>query len=287
MAAPPELPGPGPGAPAPFALATFNLHAGIDGWGRPFDVVAACRGLDADIVVLEEAWRPDGEPGQAAEVAAALGYDVVEHPLAGGRRAGPHPDADHRWMRALDWRGPSHALYLDSELPLSGRVTGSPRYRAAVPGRWGIAVLSRYPIVDHRVVDLGRPRRDRARRAALVVRVAVGGRPLCVVGTHMTHISYGSPLHFRRLHRLLEAEVGKGPAVLAGDMNLWGPPVAALMGGWHRAVLARTWPAWRPHSQVDHILVRGAVQVLGGGALAMAGSDHRPLRARLALPGAG
>jgi endonuclease/exonuclease/phosphatase family metal-dependent hydrolase len=37
-----------------FSIATFNMHAGVDGWGRPYDVVAACRLIDADVVVLEE-----------------------------------------------------------------------------------------------------------------------------------------------------------------------------------------------------------------------------------------
>lgn len=267
----------------PFSVVTYNLHAGIDGWGRPYDVVAACRGLDADLLVLEESWCPEGQPGLATELAAALGCSFRELPLAGGRRAGPHPNANQRWMRSLDWRSSSHAIYLDSNRSFSRGIAASDRYREAQRGSWGIAVLSRLPILDHQVIDLGRLRRDRARRAALVVWVEVGGRPLAVAGTHMAHISYGSPLQFRRLHRLLGAAVGESPAVVAGDMNLWGPPVSALMPGWHRAVRAKTWPAWRPHSQVDHILIRGAVVSLGGEALPMAGSDHRPLRANLVL----
>jgi endonuclease/exonuclease/phosphatase family metal-dependent hydrolase len=276
---------PSPPRSAPFVVANFNLHAGIDGWGRPFDVVAACRGLDADLLVLEECWTPDtgGTPGLAATVGSTLGYEVLEHSLADGRRAGPHPQANRRWMRPLDWRSSSHAIYLDGHRPQSGGVTRSARYQQAAPGRWGIAVLSRFPVIDHEVVDLGRLWRDRARRGALVVRVDVGERPLAVAATHMSHLSYGSPLHFVRLRRLLEATIGDDPAVLAGDMNLWGPPVGAFFPGWRRVVRAKTWPAWNPHSQVDHILVRGAVDALGGEALPMAGSDHRPVRARLAL----
>jgi endonuclease/exonuclease/phosphatase family metal-dependent hydrolase len=268
----------------PFVVANFNLHAGVDGWGRPFDVVDACRALGADVIVLEETWAPDGAPSLAHAVGSTLGYTVTEHPLADGRLAGPHPRADHRWMRPLDWRGSSHAIYLDGNRPFGARVTRSTRYREAKPGSWGIAVLSRFPVVDRHVIELGRLRRDRARRAALLVRIDVGDRVLTVVGTHMSHLSYGSPLHFRRLHRLLEVEVGPDPAVLAGDMNLWGPPVGAFFPGWRRVVRAKTWPAWSPHSQVDHILVRGGVDLLGGEALPMAGSDHRPVRARLTLP---
>jgi endonuclease/exonuclease/phosphatase family metal-dependent hydrolase len=133
------------------------------------------------------------------------------------------------------------------------------------------------------VVDLGRLRRDRLRRVAVVVRVDVDGRELAVIGTHMSHLTYGSLTHFLTLRRRLAAEVGDHPAVLVGDMNLWGPPVELLFGGWHRAVRGRTWPSWRPHSQVDHILVRGPVIAVHGEVLDDAGSDHRPVRATLRL----
>ncbi len=72
--------------------------------------------------------------------------------------------------------------------------------------------------------------------------------------------------------------------MLAGDCNLWGPPVMAVLGdGWRRAVTGRTWPARRPHSQIDHVLVRpGDVRVVDAAVGGDVGSDHRPLRLRLA-----
>ncbi len=280
---------PDPLQPAPFRVATFNAHAGVDGWGRPYDVEAACRLIDADVLVLEENWAPAEGPSLAARVAGALGYETREHALAGGRLAGPHPSADARWMRSFDWRGRSHAIFLDSERPFARRVARSSRFVAAGPGRWGIAVLSRLPITATEVVELGRLARDRARRAALVVTVDTGV-PVTVIGTHMSHLTYGAPRQFVRLARAVEAEVGaevgERPAVLAGDMNLWGPPVGLLLPGWRRAIRAKTWPSWRPHSQVDHVLVRGPIGVVGGEVLEPVGSDHRPVRVTLRIGGA-
>ncbi|MDA8357537.1 MAG: endonuclease/exonuclease/phosphatase family protein [Actinomycetota bacterium] len=285
------MPGPSPA----FVVANFNLHAGIDGWGRPFDVVEHCRAIDADVLVLEECWTPAERPetGQASVVAAALGYTVVARTLATGRRAGPHPRADERWMRPLDWRGSAHAIYLDGDRPLARSAATSERFRSAEPGGWGIALLSRLPVAAHHVIELGRLPWDRARRAALVARLEVGSARVTVVGTHMSHLSYGSPIHFRRLAAVLDAdpEAARGPAVLVGDMNLWGPPLLGLLSArraagrppWRRAVKGRTWPAWRPHSQVDHILVRGPLAAERAEVLPMAGSDHRPVRARLVL----
>lgn len=274
-----------------LVAANFNLHAGIDGWGRPFDAPAACQDIGADVLVLEETWTPDDPkrgPGLAWRIGQELGLSVVEQSIAHGRRALPHPQADHRWMRPGNWRPGTQALFLDGER-MPRRVLVNPRYAEAEPGYWGIAVLSRFPVVGHEVIELPRLRRDPARRAALLVQLDVGGAghalggTITVAGTHMAHLSHGSPLHFRRLNRLLEERLGDGPALLAGDMNLWGPPVAALFPGWRRAVRARTWPAWSPHSQVDHILVRGPLEVVDGVALPMAGSDHRPVRATLRL----
>lgn len=272
------------GAPAPpdtFTVATWNVHAGVDGWGRPFDVVGACLKLDADILVLAESWTPAGRPGIAEEVALAGGYVRHEHPIAGGRLARPHPTADDRWMRSYDWRGASHAIFLDSELAFGPRIRESPRYREAEPGHWAVAVLSRFPTSHARLIDLGRLERDRARRAAIVVAVTKGGERVDVAGVHMSHITYGAPLQFLRLSRALRAVSPSGPVLLAGDMNLWGPPVSAFFPGWKRASGHKTWPAWHPHSQVDHVLVRGPLTIVRSEALAPMGSDHLALLVRL------
>src|SRR5438309_7604774 len=59
------------------SVASFNIH-----WGRhprshePFDLVEACRQLDADVLALQEVWRPDGSPSIAAQVADTLGYEI-------------------------------------------------------------------------------------------------------------------------------------------------------------------------------------------------------------------
>ncbi len=195
-------------------------------------------------------------------------------------------------MRAFDWRGKSHAIFLDSERPFAEGVRGSPRFRAAQRGHWGVAVLSRLPVRDSEVVELGRLARDRARRAALMVTVTAGPEvhgdvdprtAVRVIGTHMSHITYGAPGHYLRLGRALRSRLGSSPAVLAGDMNLWGPPLSLLLPGWRRTARGKTWPAWRPHSQVDHVLVSGALRVLGGEVVDAAGSDHLPVRVTLAL----
>jgi endonuclease/exonuclease/phosphatase family metal-dependent hydrolase len=216
------------------------------------------------------------------ELADELGYSLVEHKLAECRRAGPHPGANHRWMRRFRWISHSHALYLSGERSLPGRVRRSARFREAEPGSWGLALLSRVPILDVAVIDLGRLGLDRARRATIVASIAWNGRPIYVAATHMPHLIYGSPVTYARLSHQLRALGRDRLGVLAGDFNLWGPPAEALLPDWRRAIKGKTWPAWRPNSHVDHVMVTPGWKVLGGQVLPDAGSDHRPVRVRLA-----
>ncbi|MGH9028028.1 MAG: hypothetical protein ACRDV4_00190, partial [Acidimicrobiales bacterium] len=62
-----------------LVVASWNVHCGVDGWGRPFNVVDGCRAIDADVLVLEETWSADGKTSMAQEVGDALGYRVVDH----------------------------------------------------------------------------------------------------------------------------------------------------------------------------------------------------------------
>ena len=142
-------------------------------------------------------------------------------------------------------------------------------------------MLSRLRVVGTSQVDLGQLKYDTARRGALRVDVETKSGTVAVFGTHMSHLSRGSPIQFWRLRKAL-SKVAL-PAVLAGDMNLWGPPVVAQLPGWHRAVIGRSWPAWWPHSQPDHILVREPCRVIESEVMAACGSDHRPVRAAISL----
>ena len=54
-----------------LSIANYNMHCGMDGWGRPYDYVRAITSLDADVIVLEEAWTTQGDDsgGQSAQAA--------------------------------------------------------------------------------------------------------------------------------------------------------------------------------------------------------------------------
>jgi endonuclease/exonuclease/phosphatase family metal-dependent hydrolase len=194
-----------------LTVANFNMHAGVDGWGRPFDAIAVCAAIDADVLVLQEAWTNDAEgpgSGQAEQIGAALGYQVVTCTLAQGRRPLPHPEATARWMPHMGYRAPNRSLYLSGGRPLRATELAAPRYKEGEPGSWGIAVLTRGEWVRDATRTLHLPRlpRDLVRRAAIVVDLTKEGIPFSVVGTHMSHIQYGSHRHYAALRRLLQTE---------------------------------------------------------------------------------
>lgn len=240
-----------------LSVASFNLH-----WGRgdrrcgyaPFDVVGACARLDADVIVLQESWGPDDGLAQHQVVADALAMEAIVVPM--GRSE------------------------VDPKLRLVSRADPARRDGA---GDWCLALLTRRPVLSHTVTELPELWLDPSTRALLRVDLDVEGRPLPVVATHFSHLEFGSPLQTRALRAGLPSVAG--PAVLVGDMNMWGWTISAMTPrGWRRAVRGKTWPARRPQHQIDHILVTPRIEVVDGAVLADLGSDHRPVRATLRIP---
>jgi endonuclease/exonuclease/phosphatase family metal-dependent hydrolase len=269
-----------------LTVTNYNMHCGMDGWGRPYDYIEVIASFGSDVIVLEESWTAEGEElGQAEKVAAHLGYQIVTHDLGEGRRVRPPDDAGASWIKQPAWSNNNRALFMDGIRPQSAKVQALSRWQDAERGRWGIAVLvgPDLPIQASRVLPMSQLRSDAVHRVAVVVDLDVEGHAISVAGTHMSHLHYGSHRNWAELRQLMRTGA-QADAVLLGDMNTWGPLVVTMfMPGWRRAVIGRTWPAWRPHSQIDHILVRGAVRAVRGEVLPDSGSDHRPVRAELRI----
>jgi len=81
---------------------------------------------------------------------------------------------------------------------------------------------------------------------------------------HGAHLSHGSYRQYRRVSDIVATLDPALPILLGGDFNSWRPLLRLLLPGWRSLVNARTWPARSPHSQIDHLLVRGPWTSLGG-----------------------
>lgn len=170
---------------------------------------------------------------------------------------------------------------------LGARLSMEPRFVPCLQRkntRYGLATLSRLPILDTQVVPL--PHRGRVwwsePRRALVTRVGWDGREVQLVNTHLSTIRGEQPSQVMALGEVLDAP----DLVLAGDFNctprsktyrrLCDPLSAAVSR-------ARTWPALMPIFHLDHIFYRGAMRVAESGAWlggpARIASDHLPVTA--------
>ncbi|MEO6988085.1 MAG: endonuclease/exonuclease/phosphatase family protein [Aquihabitans sp.] len=232
-----------------FTISSFNTRWGLTIDDEPFDLPAVVSSFDTDVVALQEVWDPADDPGRLHSLASTLGYQVVAAPLA--------------------------ASFIDPQPEITTDLQ-----RAS--GTWGIAFLSRLPVVDVEIIDLGRlvDRWDVATRYAVLADVQVGSATVTIA---TVHLSFALPNALAQLRRLNAVLPRNRLSVVVGDCNLWGPAAATALGGRRRAVRGRTWPAHRPHSQLDHILLSPGLRSEQGQVLPAAGSDHLPVKARLSI----
>ena len=259
---------------------TFNLHAGVDGWGRPTGALDAVVAMAPDVLICPETWRgPRGdlyaqlrERLDLSGTFVALAEPERAHANAGGATWQP-------WRAHLTGE---HGLYFSEHRPLSASQRARRARVDLESGEWGLSLLTRCDIESIRVESLGRLPREKVRRALIIATLSDSGRRFYVAAIHGAHISHGSFRQYaavREIIRGLDADV---PMILGGDFNSWRPLLRVFLPGWRSLVRARTWPARHPHSQIDHLFARGPWRVSGGGAIDV-GSDHRLLYADVEL----
>ncbi|WP_231502588.1 endonuclease/exonuclease/phosphatase family protein [Blastococcus sp. URHD0036] len=257
---------------AVLQVGTLNLASGRGPTGAVLTaerIAASVASLDVDVLAVQEvdAGQPrSGSTDQAAVVAAALGSTGWRFVATVAGTPGP--------VRSWSPEDPPVARGPGAELP-------GPRY--------GIALVSRRPVLEWSVLPLGGgrarlpvkapdPRSGRLRWWWVPdePRVAVAARleGLTVVGTHL---SFSPPTALRQLRALRRwISALPGPVVLAGDLNLPGALPARVLGG-VPLVRAATFPGADPRLQLDHLVALGAEPAGPGRAIAVDVGDHRAL----------
>lgn len=245
-------------------LATFNiLHArSLDDGQVDLDrFSAAVRDLDADVLALQEVDRDQPRShGADLTVLAAEAMGAPEHRFAAVLHGEPG-----LWTAATGDHQPATASY-------------------------GIALLSRFPVREWRILKLPVLRRrapvlwpgnrwpalvSDEPRAALAAVVQGPAGDVTVVATHLTFIPGWST---RQLRTLVSHVSGlPRPLVLMGDLNIGGDRPARV-SGMRALATAATFPVSRPLRQLDHILADGRVEPVGAARAVDTGlSDHRAL----------
>lgn len=188
----------------------------------------------------------------------------------------------------------------DCQVDVLGELLGM-RHRSWFPnvdvrggGRYGNAILSRYPIIESSNIDLSI--RFKKKRSVLhgVIRVRHDEVDRTV---HVFNMHLGLARFERRIQltKFLESHPfshlhHETPVVVGGDLNdVYGRLGELLRPAGFRGVDRRplTFPAWGPMRALDAIFVRGKVDFLKltrcDSELARRASDHRPLVADIRL----
>jgi endonuclease/exonuclease/phosphatase family metal-dependent hydrolase len=153
---------------------------------------------------------------------------------------------------------------------------------------FGIAVLSRVPIVHHARFELGALGGEP--RCALRVDVDVDGTLQTIVTTHMGLTVRERWTQLVRLESVLDA-VGRSALVLLGDFNAWVPGrdiTRRLHARFGATPWVRSFPAPRPLLPLDRVFVapQDAIAALRvhGSDDARRASDHLPVCADIVRP---
>jgi endonuclease/exonuclease/phosphatase family metal-dependent hydrolase len=250
-------------------IATFNILNGRSPGEDTVDVEqfrSAIQRLDADLLGLQEVDRHQPRSQDADLTAIAAEAMGARH---------------HRFVPAL----------VGTPSTSWSAATGEEPPHAAA---YGIALLSRYDVLDWQVVRLPGapipvPHGFRSRRLPVWVhdepRVAVMARidapvgRLDVVTTHLSFLRLWNGHQLRRLMTALPLAPSH-PTLLLGDLNM-GPRPAGRLTGMRALASDLTFPADAPRTQIDHILASGSLGPSRGRAVRLPVSDHRVLVADL------
>jgi endonuclease/exonuclease/phosphatase family metal-dependent hydrolase len=248
-------------------IATFNILHGRSPVDDRVDVerlAAAVKALDADVLGLQEVDRDQPRSmGADLTAVAAEAMGAVDSQFVSALAGTP----GGTWMAATGDEQPGSASY-------------------------GIALLSRYPVVSWRVVRLP-VLRSRvpvwfrgARRPKLVgdePRVAVAAvldgpaGQFTVANTHLSYVPGWNSLQLSNLVRSLTGT--REPLVLMGDLNMETRQAVRVSGLQPLTPTATpTFPVDLPARQLDHVLARGPLTASGPAeSVKLPLSDHRAL----------
>ena len=253
-------------------VATYNIHKGVQGFGPArrleiHNLGLAIEQLDADIVCLQEVRKVH-------------------------RR-------EEKYFR--HWPELPQAEFLAP--PGYESIYKSNAYTRH--GEHGNALLSRWPVMSHRHLDISDHRFEQ--RGLLHVEIQVGEvlpkselTPLLedplllnvhVIVVHLGLISASRVRQIEQLQHYIEREVpSDAPLLVAGDFNDWGTRITNMMRDHHlreyEGAKHATYPSRLPIVQLDHVYAKGLTpvsQMVPHGKIWRRMSDHLPLVAQFDL----
>lgn len=238
-----------------ITVGTFNIRHGVGAHGalNLEHTAGVIADLDADVVGLQEVDRFWSERSMFTDQARFL-------------------------AERLDMQ-----MVYGASLDRTGREHGQPRRQ------YGIAILSRFPIVDTHNTALPR-RRGGEQRILLEAEIVAGGVPLRCLNTHLQHRSGTARMAQAEAIRATVAD-RSAPTVLVGDLNASPdrPEIRTLtehlVDVWRSRGVGDgyTYDAETPRLRIDYVLVSPDIDVERARVTPTTASDHLPVTAELKL----
>lgn len=246
--------------PSSIKVLTLNLHKGFTTFNRRFvlhELREAIRAAGADVVFLQEVLGDDAAARRPRVKVRAPQYEFL---------------ADSLWP---------HFSY--------GRNAAYPE------GHHGNAVLSKFPILSYRNIDISIAGPERRGMLHCVLDLPGSTRMAHVICVHLGLVARHRIEQLHRVCELIDALPANEPLILAGDFNDWQQHACAILRervGLLEAFAptlgapARSFPAFWPLLRLDRIYCRNATamnpQVLSKAPWSKL-SDHAALFAELRL----
>jgi endonuclease/exonuclease/phosphatase family metal-dependent hydrolase len=269
-------------------VVTYNIHrcVGVDRKYDPARVAGVLKEIGADIIGLQE-------------VDTGLDYSppVVKVPVVPDRRKSsgdlpspgmfPQEPEFKPVVATANELHPKSPLERTHQLDYLTTMTGHTLIEGLLierpKGMFGNAILTSYPVLAVRRVDLT-IRGGRQRRGALDVDLDIGGgRKLRVFVAHLGLALWERHFQVRRLLRALGND-GDSPILMMGDFNLWTrifPRLRPLHRRLGHCPLVLTFPSFYPLLPLDRIWVQPQPSLrsleIHQSALSRVASDHLPL----------
>ncbi len=246
-----------------FNVVSYNLHGETHGWGpdrfEEKDYTDSLSRWDADVYVLPETWGGETSSDGTSTEKKINDFSYVKQWVF-------QNDLNMCQARANDCtpRHPKMKMNGDAE----------------------VSIVTPHPIKEVRHFRFTNHKKDSSNNrncVAALIDIPNHGK-IWVLGVHFSANILQGPLSNLKDLRVFitQLEETKHPVIVAGDFNLWGWWIKALLGKpYRRAVKGRTWPSWKPHSQIDHILIPKEI-ILHNSFVANKGhSDHRAIYAEM------
>jgi len=217
-----------------------------------------------------------------------------------------HHEADLVLLQEVDEGAPrSRELDLAREL---GREAGydhvAAGYNVALrKGRYGNAILSRWPMIIHRNIDLTIDERKRRGCLHARLRIEKGPHEPRELDIFNLHLGLSSGERTRQIGRLVRsaefsAVPREAPCLVAGDFNDWRAELlpifveilefkSATRDRFGEPASIRTYPSFSPTAALDKIYFRGPLRLAGARGcrlgVSRVASDHLPIVAEFEL----